>query len=435
MQHAIPPLEQPVPVTGLAHTCAVAPGGDTAHRPAGTADGDAASAATGLLAELTAGLAAGDDLRELLIRFLEPIMQIAGAAAGALRVLDGRDQRMHLVGEIGLPHPVLEAERSVESGCGACGAALASAQLHWVDDLAHCAQRSDAPFFGSRRGLLAVPLAHRGRMLGLLNLFFDGDSVPSPQVRALLKTIGELLGLALDNARLERETLRNAVTGERQALAAELHDSLGQSLACVKLRLPLLQDAIDAGDRDLAQRYFDDVRSGVGEAHATLRGILTQFRAPADPLGLAHALQAGVESFRRQAVTVLEYDNRLPSLRLAPDDEAQVFLIVREALSNIARHAHAQRAWLTIAEIGNGVRVSIEDDGVGVPGVPRDGTDNHFGLQIMHERARRLRATLAVDARPGGGTRVRLDLPRALTPAVARDALSHVVWRTAPEAP
>ena len=69
-------------------------------------------------------------------------------------------------------------------------------------------------------------------------------AAPSAEVLALLKSVGELLGLALDNARLESENLRAVVLNERQMLAAEVHDSVAQTLAFIKMRMPLLQEAI-----------------------------------------------------------------------------------------------------------------------------------------------------------------------------------------------
>ncbi|MBI5718092.1 MAG: GAF domain-containing protein [Burkholderiales bacterium] len=385
-------------------------------RPSSAPPAAAAHAVTSdILAELTAGLAAGDDLREMLVRFLSPVTHIAGASGGAVRILDPHDKRMHLVGEIGLPQPVLEAERAVEEGCGACGEALAGKQPLWAEDLSACARRSEGRYFGSGcRRLLAVPLQHRGRVLGLFNLFFESGREPGADVMALLKTIGELLGLALDNARLERDNLRATVASERQAMAAEVHDSLGQSLAFVKMRLPLLQDAITQCDRASAERYFEDVRAAVGQAHASLRSMLTHLRTPIDPLGLAHALEAGAEAFRRSAGMPLAFVNELPSLRLPPEQEAQVFHIVQEALTNIARHARADHAWVHVApgEQPGGVRIVVQDDGAGLLPVPAGdagAAGSHYGMAIMLERARRLGGTLSVGPRRGGGTCVRLD--------------------------
>jgi len=372
--------------------------------------------AAGILAEITAGVAAGRDLPDLLQRFLEPIVRMAGARGGAVRVLSDAGGQLDLVSQIGLSAEMLRADRSVDRHCGHCGAAADGAQVVWATDLSDCRARTGVATAcaTATQRMLAVPLQHRGRVLGVYNLFFgDGDEAP-PEVVALLKSVGELLGLALHNARLEAENLRAALLQERQNWAAEVHDSIAQSLAFIRMRLPLLHDALRGGDEAAAQRYFDDVRSAVGEAHGSLRSVLTQLRAPMDPRGLVPALGASAEAFRRRSGTELEFVNQVPGLQLAPGHEVQVFRIVQEALANVARHAAAQHAWLRIAPAGpDRIEVVVDDDGTGLAAATTGSTDSHYGLEIMVERARRIGATLDVGARPGGGTRVRLELTLA----------------------
>jgi two-component system nitrate/nitrite sensor histidine kinase NarX len=372
-----------------------------------------------ILAEITAGVSAGRDLPELLGRFLAPIIRLAGAQGGAVRVLDESDQRLHLVSEIDLPAALCHGERSASRHCGHCGAAANEPRTVWVHELSHC-QRGLVPTAAdTSQGMLTVPLQHRGQVLGVYNLFFPPQVVPSAEVQALLRTVGELLGLALHNARLESEVLRVTLLQERQAMAAEVHDSVAQQLAFVRMRLPLLQDAVQAQDRDGAQRYLDDLRGAIGQAHTSLRGILTHFRAPMDPQGLMHALVASAQAFRRSTGAELDVRNELPDLQLAPEQETQVFHIVQEALSNVARHAAAHHAWLHIAPAPQQpelVEVRVEDDGAGLPAHAAS-TDpqrsamhhaTHHGLAIMQERAQRMGATLDLGPRPGGGTVVRL---------------------------
>jgi two-component system nitrate/nitrite sensor histidine kinase NarX len=373
---------------------------------------------TAILAEITAGLSAGRDLRDLLHRFLEPVMRLAGAQGGAVRVLSDAGDHLDLVSEIGLSAQVCRAEQSVDRHCGHCGEAADGPRVVWATDLSRCRSRLGAApveaSFGQR--LLAVPLQHRGRVLGVYNLFFAGCNPPSDAVLALLKSVGELLGLALDNARLEAENLRATLLHERQIMAAEVHDSIAQSLAFVKMRLPLLHDAMQSHDETHAQQYFDEVRGAVGQAHSSLRGILTHFRAPMDPRGLEHALGASAETFRRSSGAELEYVNQLPGLTLGAEQESQVFHIVQEALTNVARHAAAQHARLCIAAARPGeVEIVVEDDGTGLR--PDGGGGSHYGIEIMRERARRIGATLEVGARRGGGTRVRLAFAPQTTPA------------------
>ncbi len=368
---------------------------------------------TAILAEITAGLSTGRDLPELLGRFLEPVIRLAGAQGGAVRLLDEADQQFHLVSQIDPPPHLCRGEVHANRDCGFCGQAASEPRVVWAPDLSACLAAGDTVSPPAHR-MLAVPLQHRGEVLGVYNLFYHQVHQPGPDNLSLLKAVGELLGLALHNARLESENLRATLLHERQLMAAEVHDSVAQSLAFVKMRLPLLRDAMQARDDGRALDYFDELRGAVSQAHASLRGVLTHFRAPMDPQGLVHALSASAQTFRRSTGAELDFVNELPGLQLPPDREAQVFHIVQEALNNVARHAGAQHTWLHITRApgqDHAVQVLVADDGSGLPALPDGGS--HYGLSIMQERARRIGGTLAVGPRPGGGTVVRLAFPLA----------------------
>jgi two-component system, NarL family, nitrate/nitrite sensor histidine kinase NarX len=370
------------------------------------------AADAGILAEITAGLAAGSDLHDLLQRFLAPIVRIAGARAGAVRVLSPEGDRLQMISEVGLPEPVVSSERAVDPACGICGSAFTRNTIVWADEVGHCARRSEGNYFGHEcRHLLAVPLTYRGRVLGLYNLFFDARTAVDAESTALLQSIGELLGLALHNALLERENLRATVLRERQAMAAEVHDSIAQTLAFVKMRMPLLQESIAKHDEAAALSYCADVRKAVSSAHTNLREVLAHFRAPMDPLGFKHALRSSVESFRELTHVDLAFDDQLPELRLPASQEYQVLRIVQEALANIAKHAQARHAWLRIGAQHGGIDVVVEDDGCGMAGPDTQDTAAHYGIDIMCQRATSLGGTLDVDTRDGGGTRVHLWFP------------------------
>ncbi len=366
---------------------------------------------TALLAEITAGVASGDDVHQVLQHFLEPVVRLADARAGAVRVLaDDAEDCLELVGQVGLPQGLCEVERTVDRHCGFCGQAADTRSVVWARDLGGCHRSLRGLDAGWR--MLTVPLQHRGRVLGVYNLFFEGDEPPRTEVTALLKSVGELLGLALHNARLEAEHLRASLLKERAVMAAEVHDSVAQTLSFVKMRLPLLQDALLAHDDTRSCRYLADVRQAVGEAHASLREIIDHLRTRIDPRGLGPALDALAARFTQRSGIALDYRNGLPLLSLGPERDTELYHVVQEALVNIERHAGARRAWLRLQAGRDGVEVEIGDDGVGLANdAPVGG--GHHGLAIMRDRAARLGATLAVDGRPGGGTRVRLQLPAA----------------------
>ena len=366
---------------------------------------------TALLTRITADLSAGSDLQALLRRFLEPVVRLAGACAGAVRVLSDDGRRLALVSEVGLPEHVSCAEQAVDRHCGVCGAAVDGERIAWSRDLEPCARRGAADYFGPQcRRVMAVPLQHRGRVLGVYNLFFERDEPPAADVAAVLKSVGELLGLALHDANLERENLRATIAGERQMMAAEVHDSVAQTLAFVKMRMPLLEEAVLEHDDALSLRYLGEVRQALSQAHSSLREIISHVRAPLDPQGLLHALQMSAEGFRRRSGVQIDFDNRVGMLSLPAVQESQVFHIVQEALANTEKHAAARRTWLRVERSAGALQVVVEDDGRG-PATRAADAAGHHGVQIMGERARRIGATLELGERSGGGTRVCLRIP------------------------
>jgi two-component system nitrate/nitrite sensor histidine kinase NarX len=377
------------------------------------------------IAGLTAELAVDSDLAPLLERFLIAILALAGAQAGAVRVLTDDGKAMRLVAQQGLPDDVQVVERLVPRDCGMCGIAAAGDVLGWVDDVKTCAKHSEHAYFGVRcRRVLAISLPHGGQVLGIYNLFFESDVSIHPQMETMLRLIGQLLGLALYNAKIERERLRVTVMKERQEMVNEVHDTIAQTLAYVRMRLPLLNESMLAHDDQRSLKYLSDVKKGVGEVHDKLREVMTYFRTRMDPLGLLHALQGVADGYFDRVGISLEIRNSVHRLNLTDEQEVQVFYIVQEALANIAKHSMARRAIVSIVRDQQHLEFRIEDDGLGMdePSVSTLVTlakglapSNHFGLEIMQSRAKRLGGTLTVGPNDGGGTRVRLLLPMVAT--------------------
>jgi two-component system, NarL family, nitrate/nitrite sensor histidine kinase NarX len=379
---------------------------------------DSAVATSGAALSGTSG---DDDLELLLQRFLVSIAALAGAQAGAVRVLTDDGHHMRLVAQLGLPPHVQEAERLVDRGCGMCGTAVDGDVLGWVDDLRSCNRKGGGRYFGGQcQGVLAISLTHAGQVLGIYNLFYASRLEIPPATQTILRLIGQLLGLSLHNARIERERLRVTVLKERQEMVNEVHDSIAQTVAYARMRLPLLNDAMLAHDDPKAIQYFADVKRAVGEVHDNLREVMTYFRTRMDPLGLLHALQDIADGYFGRTGISLEIRNTVRHLNLSDAQEVQVFHIVQESLANIAKHSMARHAAVAIHKTPTGLEFVIEDDGLGMaaPGVSTIVTtakglaaSSHFGLEIMQSRAQRLGASLEIGDNAGGGTRVRLLLP------------------------
>jgi two-component system nitrate/nitrite sensor histidine kinase NarX len=200
-------------------------------------------------------------------------------------------------------------------------------------------------------------------------------------------------------------------------MANEVHDSLAQTLVYMNTRVSLLRDAIVEHDESRASKYLDDLDRELGNAHTSLRELLTHFRNRMDPEGLLHALQSIADDFYDRTGVFLDFTNHVPDLNLLVEEEMQVFHIVQEALANIGRHAHALRARLTLDKRDGVYEITIQDDGGGMSsGVSGSGggvraKPGHFGMSIMQERAKRLGGEITVGTTAGQGTVVRLTFP------------------------
>jgi len=365
-----------------------------------------------VLSEVAATLASEYDLDALLDRFLSMMVRLSGASAGVVRVLTGDGRHMRLAASLGLPEEVIDKERLVDVDCGICGAAIRSHTARQTQNLASCSERTHLPYFGHCSAMVAVPLEHQGRLLGAYNLYMVEDKPIPEEVSLLFRSISEHLAMAVENTRLMRENLRMSLMSERQMMANEVHDSLAQTMAYMKMRIELLREALLQYESGKALKYSGDIQQALDEAYASLRELLTQFRNRMDPLGLEHALDELAAGYFDRTGVRLEFENRIPDLDLTVDQEVQVFHILQEALSNVARHSGAKDAKLTLDVVDGHYAFTVDDDGRGVfvMGAQPD-LRHHFGISIMSERAQRLGGNIEIANRPQGGARLRLLVP------------------------
>ena len=368
-----------------------------------------------VLSEITTSLSTDANVEQLLGRFLTTMVRLAGAQAGAVRVITDDRTHLKLISSVGLPAELVEHEQIMGMDCGVCGKAAREVTVSSWTNVAYCQKHANASYFNEAcTSVVAVPLMHKNKVMGVYNLFLDKDQTVSEDVRLLFHSISEHLGIALENARLTRENMRISLMNERQMLANQIHDSLAQTLAYAKMRLNVLADAMQHEDYPKANRYLGDVEEAVDLAYADLRDLITQYRDRINPRGLVPAIQELAKSFRKKANADVDFLNLAQDVSLTPDEEIQVFHIIQESLYNIAKHARARHVVITF-DLENGQYiVNVADDGVGVQKKNDESSTmgKSFGLTIMRERAARLNGKLSVESRPAGGTVIRLIFPQ-----------------------
>jgi two-component system, NarL family, nitrate/nitrite sensor histidine kinase NarX len=347
---------------------------------------------------------------------LAAVVRMAGAAAGAIRLRadDSSKRRPSLA--VGLPAGADAAAGGVfASWCRQCSESR-DPDADCVRDRVCGNGESEGSELSRQlcRHVVVVPLGCRGVPVGTLELHFDDECALPTQTMPLLDAAGELIGAALENARLNRESLHASLTGERQMIANEVHDSLAQGLTYMRIRMSMLREAIKQGDELRAFKYCGDVDNSLTSAHARLRELITSFRTKMDPMGFQHALSEIARTFFDRTGIVLRFDNRAPDLHLPVGREVQAFHIVQEALANVCNHAKAGNVTVSLDRAGDTCEIVIEDDGVGVKATSANAERNetgHYGIAIMRERSLRLGGEFAIEPAAGTGTRVRVRFP------------------------
>jgi nitrate/nitrite-specific signal transduction histidine kinase len=193
---------------------------------------------------------------------------------------------------------------------------------------------------------------------------------------------------------------------ERAAISRELHDSLAQSLTYLKIQASRIQAILvpKKYDETEAKQVVLELRNNLNIAYRQLRELMTTFRLTMNGENLTQALEETIAEFEKRTSIAFELDTRLTSDELSTDEEMQVLHIIREALSNIVRHSHAQRAKVVLRHLDENIEVIIEDNGIGIDN--RQRRAQHHGLIIMQERCHNLGGEFNVEELETGGTRV-----------------------------
>jgi signal transduction histidine kinase len=221
---------------------------------------------------------------------------------------------------------------------------------------------------------------------------FPGESPEQRRARLLRDRV--------DTLRDARERIIAAADEERRRIERDLHDGAQQRLITLCLTLGLAEQRIHDdpdGAALLVAQAREEAQLAVKELRELARGI--------HPAVLSdHGLGPALEALASRAPVPVQISG-VPSEPLAPPVEAAAYFVTAEALTNIAKHARAQGAWVQLSVVDGCLRLQVRDDGVG--GANPDGT----GLHGLRDRVDALDGQIAVVSPPGGGTAVTVEIP------------------------
>ncbi|MCC7451925.1 MAG: GAF domain-containing sensor histidine kinase [Anaerolineae bacterium] len=257
----------------------------------------------------------------------------------------------------------------------------------------------------------SVPLYAHGKKLGVLNVASTDWRKLSPDDLQLLYTVGDLLSMAIERARLFNRSAAFGAAEERNRLAREIHDTLAQGLAGIALQLEtadalLEAEADPARVRQAIAQAMKLARSNLEEAR---RSVLDLRAAPLEGRTLSEALDVLAHDWAISANIQATFKRMGENRPLPARIEASLYRIAQEAITNAIRHAEAQRLAVALTIKPERVDLLIEDNGRGfdVTQVPQD----RYGLIGLNERVKLLGGTMQIHSSIGEGTRLEVSVP------------------------
>jgi two-component system, NarL family, sensor kinase len=373
-----------------------------------------------ILNDVARALNASVDLPTLLARALEKVTELLGLSTGWVLLFDETSGEPYLAAAQNLPPGLVEEPKLLAGWCY-CLESFHDGDLDGPEnvEVIYCSRLRKLALDRSKTGGLqyhaSIPIevsAEEGGLvrLGMLNVAGPEWRELDPDELNLLRTIGDVLGVAVERARLHARRLEAVQTEERNRLAREIHDTLAQDLSAIAFQLEaaealLAQRAEPERVRRSVSAALDLARQGLEE---TRRSVLDLRAAPLEGRTLPAALAALSEGAETPAVT---FEAEGADVRLPPAVEVGLYRIAQEALQNALRHAAAARIRIRLETSPDRVRLTVQDDGRGF--AMEGAAASRFGLVGMRERAHLLGGSFQIESSPGAGTRVTVEVPLA----------------------
>lgn len=255
----------------------------------------------------------------------------------------------------------------------------------------------------------SIPLYAHGKSLGMLNVATPDWSELSDDELRMLNTIGDMLSMAIERARLFQRSAQFGAAEERSRLAREIHDTLAQGLTAITLQLETADALLETGNVErahpLVQQALAMTRVNLEEAR---RSVLDLRAAPLEGSSLSEALEILARDYALRWNLQLQFEaDAIPSL--TSRIENGLYRIAQEALTNVVRHAHAQTVRVQLQSAEDEVILTIADDGIGFN--PKKIAPGRYGVIGMNERVKLLGGELHVSSSPGDGTEIEVLIP------------------------
>jgi two-component system NarL family sensor kinase len=366
-----------------------------------------------ILNHIAEALNRSTDLREILSNTLAQVTELFDMQTGWVWLFREDGEEVYLAAAQNLPSGLLSHPDLMEGSCYCldtyrAGDLAGAANVNVIT----CSRLNKlAEGTGGLRYHASIPLYALGKKLGVFNVASPGWQQLSPEDLRVLYTVGDLLSMAVERARLFARSSELGALEERNRLAREIHDTLAQGLAGITLQLETAEALLESGVpaeavRASVEQALSSARQNLEDAR---RSVLDLRAAPLEGRSLPEALTRLVSDFNQRGDLQVEHRLEGANQPLPSRVEAGLYRVAQEALENVAQHAGARHAALHLSITPEQVVLEITDDGRGFE--PGQIPPGRFGLAGINERVRLLGGSLELKSSPGSGTVVRATVP------------------------
>jgi len=367
------------------------------------------------ISEVALTISRAGALEDVLEEALEKVISSSGVAGGLVQLFEEENTRV--ITHIGLHPDMINCFRLTQKG----NEAPPAEEPNLVIDIKagfcqtlyprrECPEEDGCQAINKGYIRLAsILLKSRSRSLGTMVLFSKNSSSFSPEIMQLLESIGNQLGVAIENSKFHQRVEQIAVLEERARISRELHDSLAQTLGWLSIKTEILEEDLTLGEIEKSNTEMKAIRRVVRDACYDVRESIDGLRTrPTGDLVLTAA--SWIAEFRQRSGLITDFHAMDGKVPLSPRVEAELLRILQEALTNVRKHARAKKVRIDLQSKGSYVKLIIEDDGSGFNYEARQDFQ-HFGLRIMRERAENLGGSFHIKSAPEKGTRITVLLP------------------------
>jgi signal transduction histidine kinase len=368
------------------------------------------------------------NLDETLEKALDQVLAVADSDVGWICFLEADGSCKAFVGRQGLCWP---AEAGRVSQClrdCVCHRLQQTGEVVVINNL-----REGCPLLRVKtetgrpiQGHVSIPLKTKTHIVGQLNIAFSNEASIRQLDLDLLQAVGPQLGVAIENARLwdevrQKDALRASLLKkvvlaqeeERRRIARELHDELGQALTSLLIGLKVTESAAASPEAKLTHA---EMKATVAQMFDGIHNLALELRPTLlDDLGLVPALANYVRNWPTRFGVQIDFATTgMTGLRLPREIETTLYRAVQEALTNVARHADAQRASVLLERRGQSVVAIVEDNGRGfnvAEYMSGPAGRQHLGLYGLQERASLIGGQFTIESTLGRGTTVYVEVP------------------------